>query len=65
MNTTDSNASQTEESGLVFVALACIFSSVWILFLGFYYSRFAGFVLTRVFNKLFISKDAYLKIGKF
>ena len=53
-----------EQPGLVFVMLACALSSLWILFMGFYHSRFFGIIITRVFCKLFIPKDAYLKIGK-
>ena len=62
--TTDIIPPAEEEPGLVFVVLACSLSSVWILFMGFYYSRFSGIIITRVFSRLFIGKDAYLKIGK-
>ena len=65
MNNTTTFPSQTAEPGLVFVVLACLLLSFWLLFLGFYFSRFAGLILTRIFSKLFIPKDAYLRIGKF
>ena len=65
MNNTTTSPSQTAEPGLVFVVLACLLLSFWLLFLGFYFSRFAGLILTRIFSKLFIPKDAYLRIGKF
>ena len=65
MNNTTVNTSPAAEPGLLFLALACLLLSFWLLFLGFYFSRFAGLILTRVFSKLFIPKDAYLRIGKF
>ena len=66
MNGTANSPSQTAaEPGLVLVVLACLLLSFWLLFLGFYFSRFAGLVLTWFFNKFLIPKDAYLRIGKF
>lgn len=66
MNNTTSSPSQTaDEPGVVFVVLACLLLSFWLLFLGFYFSRFAGLILTWFFNKFLIPKDAYLRIGKF
>lgn len=53
------------EPGLLFVVLACVLFLFWLLFLGFYFSRFVGIILTGIFSKFFIPKNAYLKIGKF
>ena len=63
-NATDTSQAAESTPDLVLVVLACIFSSLWVLFLGFYHSRFSGTFVTYIISKLLISKDAHLKIGK-
>ena len=65
MNHTENSMSAADEPGVVFVIFACLLLDIWLLFLGFYFSRFAGLILTRIVSRLFIPKDAYLRIGKF
>lgn len=49
--------------GLVFVTIACVCTSLWLLFITFYFSRCVAFLVTKLLNWLYV-KDGYLHIGK-
>ena len=49
--------------GLVFVTIACVCTSLWLLFITFYFSRCVAFLVTKFLNWLYV-KDGYLHIGK-
>lgn len=50
------------DSNFVWLLCSLIFAISWVMYITYYNSRVAGYIITRIVNRLFIS-DGFFKIG--
>nr|XP_022901618.1 uncharacterized protein KIAA1109 isoform X2 [Onthophagus taurus] len=53
------------DSNFAMLLCSLIFAIGWVIYITYYNSRLAGYIITKIVNRLFISKDGYFKIGSF
>lgn len=53
------------DSNFVWLLCSLISAIFWLMYITYYNSRVAGYIITRVVNRLFITKTGFFKIGSF